>query len=93
MIELTEEQARVLATQQTPVEVLNPKTKETFLLIRKDGEEDLRGKSPAPNLAILAALAEVERIQEGMQPKEDGGSLNLLRQARSGEMYGYGHDD
>ena len=36
MIELTEEQLRAMAAQESPLEVLNPHTGETFFLIRKD---------------------------------------------------------
>jgi hypothetical protein len=36
MIELTEEQVRAQAAQESPLEVLNPRTRETFFLIRKD---------------------------------------------------------
>jgi hypothetical protein len=36
MIELTEEQVRALAEAQSPLQVINPKTKEVFVLIRKD---------------------------------------------------------
>lgn len=36
MIELTEEQVQAQAAQESPLEVLNPRTQETFFLIRKD---------------------------------------------------------
>jgi hypothetical protein len=36
MIELTEEQIQALEAQESPLQVLNPRTKETFFLIRKD---------------------------------------------------------
>jgi hypothetical protein len=36
MIELTEEQVQAMAAQEGPLAVLNPRTQETFFLIRKD---------------------------------------------------------
>jgi hypothetical protein len=36
MIQLTEEQARVMAEEKAPPQVLNPLTQEVFVLIRKD---------------------------------------------------------
>jgi hypothetical protein len=36
MIELTEEQARAMAAQKSPLHVKNPLTQEVFVLIRKD---------------------------------------------------------
>jgi hypothetical protein len=45
------------------------------------------------NQAMLNAIAEVARIQAGMQPKDDNSTLTYLREARSGAMYGYNHDD
>jgi hypothetical protein len=36
MIELTEEQARAMEAQKAPLQVLNPRTQEVFVLIRKD---------------------------------------------------------
>jgi hypothetical protein len=36
MIELTEEQVQAMAAQDSPLELLNPATNETFFLIRKD---------------------------------------------------------
>ncbi len=56
------------------------------------GEENGRGKYP-PNQVMLNALAEVERIQKGMQPKEGNDALDYLREARSGGMYGYGDSE
>ena len=55
-------------------------------------EQEGVGK-PSANQAMLHALAEVERIQQGMQPKDDPNTLTYLREARSGEMVGYGHDE
>lgn len=36
MIELTEEQARALEQQQGPLQLVNPRTREVFVLIRKN---------------------------------------------------------
>jgi hypothetical protein len=36
MIELTEEQARALEQQDTPLQIVNPRTGEVFVLIRKN---------------------------------------------------------
>lgn len=59
---------------------------------RPASEREGVGK-PSANQAILNAIADVERIQKGMQPKDDQNTLTYLREARSGEMYGYGHDN
>src|SRR5260370_38021962 len=55
-------------------------------------EREAVGK-PFANQAMLNAIAEVERIQTGMQPKDDQNTLTYVREARSGEMYGCGHDE
>ena len=36
MVKLTEEQAQAMEEQKNPLHVLNPRTLETFVLIRKD---------------------------------------------------------
>lgn len=36
MIELTDEQAQAMAMQPSPLHLLNPRTKETYVLIRQD---------------------------------------------------------
>jgi hypothetical protein len=36
MIELTEEQALAMEQQKAPLQVLNPRTQEVFVLIRRD---------------------------------------------------------
>ncbi|MCI0704351.1 MAG: hypothetical protein L0241_25105 [Planctomycetia bacterium] len=36
MIELTEEQAQALEQQQVPLQLINPHTREVFVLIRKN---------------------------------------------------------
>lgn len=36
MIELTEEQALAQETQKAPLQVLNPRTQEVYVLVRKD---------------------------------------------------------
>ena len=36
MIELTEEQVKALEGQQSPLHLLNPKSREVFVLIRKE---------------------------------------------------------
>jgi hypothetical protein len=36
MIELTQEQARAMAQEKTPLHVVNPLTQEVFVLIRED---------------------------------------------------------
>jgi len=105
MIELTELQVKALAEQESPVQVINPRTKETFFLIPKNEysqektmtERESQSASSGtqkqlPNQAMLEALAQVERIQDGMQPTDVENSLDFLREARSGAMYGYGDD-
>ena len=36
MIELTEDQVQAMASQKAPLQVVNPRTKEVFVLIRRD---------------------------------------------------------
>jgi hypothetical protein len=43
MIELTEEQARAMAQEKAPPEVLNPLTQEVLVLLRTDVYEGVRG--------------------------------------------------
>lgn len=43
MIELTEEQLKALETEPAPLRVLNPRTQETYFLIRKEVYELVRG--------------------------------------------------
>jgi hypothetical protein len=50
MIELTDEQARAVEGQkQGPLQVVNPRTQETFVLIRKDVYELVRSVIDTPN--------------------------------------------
>jgi hypothetical protein len=49
MIELTEDQLNALETQPAPVQVLNPRTQETFFLIRKDVFDLVRNIIATPN--------------------------------------------
>ncbi len=50
MIELTDEQIRAMGTQrQGPLQVKNPRTGETFLLIRSDVYELVRKIIDGPN--------------------------------------------
>jgi hypothetical protein len=50
MIELTDEQVRALEVQkQGPLQVVNPRTQETFVLIRKDVYELVRSIIDGPN--------------------------------------------
>ena len=42
-----------------------------------------------PNEAMLSALREISKIQEGMKPTPSGDTQKLLREARGGGMYGY----
>ena len=43
-----------------------------------------------PNQAMLDALREVEKIQEGMTPKRGADIVDVIREGRAGAMY---HDD
>lgn len=36
MIQLTEEQVRAMAEQQSPLQVVNPRTQQVYVLIRRD---------------------------------------------------------
>ena len=38
-------------------------------------------------------MARIEVIQKGMNPKEGMDTLEYLREAREGAMYGYGPDE
>jgi hypothetical protein len=51
MIELTPEQARAMAAQNTPLRVLNPHTQEVFVLIRQNVYELTCGIVSGPNRA------------------------------------------
>jgi hypothetical protein len=51
-------------------------------------EVPVAARVPAPNQAMLSALARIEEIQKGMCPAENARSLDDLREARSGGMYG-----
>ena len=46
-----------------------------------------------PNQASLDAMARIAEIQRGMNPKAGKDSLEYLREAREGAMYGYGSDE
>ncbi len=46
-----------------------------------------------PNRAMLEAIADISEIQKDMDPSEGKDSLEYLREAREGAMYGYGSDD
>ena len=45
------------------------------------------------NQEMLAALQEIEMIQKGMNPKAGKATLEYLREAREGGLYGYRPDD
>jgi len=49
MIELTDDQARLMQSQNGPVQVLNPHTQETYFLIRKDVYDLVRSIVEGPN--------------------------------------------
>src|SRR5947209_6499072 len=56
--------------------------------VYSDAETANGGKEHHVNQTMLKALTEIERIQQGMAPKEHQNTLKLLREARSGEMHG-----
>ena len=41
-----------------------------------------------PNVKMLEAMRQAEKIQEGMNPKADSDGVALLREGREGAMYG-----
>ena len=43
MIELTEEQARAMEAQESPLHMLNPRTQEVYVLVRQDVYDLTRG--------------------------------------------------
>ena len=49
MIELTEEQARALDAEEKPARIVDPRTRETFVLIRADVYETVRKVVESPN--------------------------------------------
>lgn len=98
MIELTDPQIQSLSTfDGTPPRVVNPRTRETFVLLRVDEYErltdDMHDGSPVSNeiakksnLAMLRALEEIETLRQDMSPDKD--KADYLREAREGAMYG-----
>ena len=86
------EQKRVHAfpwhEQRTPASEDFPES--ACLSGRRIGAEGDGRDKHVPNQAMLNALAEVERIQKGMQPREGKDAPDYLREAKSGGMYGYG---
>ena len=49
--------------------------------------------SQVPNEAMLTAMREAERIQEGMHPKSGSDSVAIIREGRAGAMYGNDTDN
>jgi hypothetical protein len=98
MLELTDQQIRSLEDRAvTPPRVVNPRTNETFVLLRIDEYErltdDMHDDSPRSNeiakksnRAMLRALEEIEMIRRDMNPHKD--KADYLREARGGAMYG-----
>lgn len=60
MIDLTEEQLRELEGQAPPVYIRNPKSHETFVLVRQDIYERLQGLLAADTVYATAEL--VDRV-------------------------------
>jgi hypothetical protein len=61
----------------------------------RDGGSTPHQKTPAgpkPNVALLAALDEVEEIQKSINPTKLSPTQELIEEARSGAMYGYSGD-
>jgi hypothetical protein len=69
MIELTEEQARLVEQQQDPLRVVNPRTREVFVLIRQEvyarareplggGEGESNGDHPLTAMGRLPGMSE-----------------------------------
>jgi hypothetical protein len=48
---------------------------------------------PGPNIALEEALGKIREVHEKMNPKQGKDSLEYLREARGGGMYGNGGDD
>ena len=48
---------------------------------------------PTPNYAMLEAMREAEKIQEGMRPKPGSDGVAIVREGRAGAMYGDYADD
>ena len=49
MVELTDEQAKALEAEEKPARVVNPRTRETYVLFRQDVYELARGIIAIPN--------------------------------------------
>ena len=46
-----------------------------------------------PNLALMEAMRRIRAIHERMHPKTGKDSVEYVREAREGRLYGYGHDE
>jgi Arc/MetJ-type ribon-helix-helix transcriptional regulator len=58
----------------------------------EDSESSPYGESrvhSTPNVALLAALKEVDEIQQGVNPSKVSPTREYMDEARSGAMYGY----
>lgn len=49
--------------------------------------------SQVPNEAMIAALRDAEKVQEGMNPKPGPDSVAIIRAGRAGAMYGNNADN
>ena len=55
--------------------------------------QQLQTISQGPNEAMLTAMREAEKIQEDMHPKSGSNSVAMIREGRSGAMYGDASDN
>ena len=62
--------------------------KRVHLRIVSTEKKSSDASSVQPNQALLAAMQRVEEVQQGMNPKQGTDSVAILREGRSGAMYG-----
>ena len=58
------------------------------ILSRENPLNQLQTGVTVPNEAMLAAMRDAEKVQEGMNPKLDSDSVSIIREGRAGVMYG-----
>ena len=60
---------------------------EVDITFDRNGTEEVR--TIRPNTGMLAALAEIAELNKGLPHSDGSDTQRLLREARSGAMYGY----
>ena len=60
---------------------------EVKISVDRNGAEEVQ--NVPPNAPMLAALAEIAELNKGLSHSDGSDTQRLLREARSGAMYGY----